>query len=275
MDLDIRVIESDKQLQDCVRIQRLVWGFADRDIVTPGMLSTCRDFGGILLGAYSGDSMLGFVFSLPALLGRVTVQHSHMLAVLAGYRDQSVGTKLKLAQLEYAKELGVPLITWTFDPLESRNAYLNLNILGVSVRRYYVDLYGSSTSSELHSGLGTDRFLAEWEVGPRRKPVEGSITEEKVGEIPQSIVTCRDAEGLLAPGDPILSLQAAQIAVEVPSDIQKLKLANGRLAIQWREATRRVFRHYLGTGYEIRGLMVVKDQKGLPRRSFYNLTAAR
>lgn len=274
MDFDIRVIGSNRQLQDCVHIQRLVWGFADRDIVTPGMLATCRDFGGILLGAYSGDSMLGFVFSFPALLGRVTVQHSHMLAVLSEFRDQGVGARLKWAQLKVARELGAPLITWTFDPLESRNAYLNLSKLGISVRRYYVDLYGSNTSSELHSGLGTDRFLAEWEVGPRRKPLGGSVTEEQVREFPQAIMTYRDREGLLAPGDTILSLQETRIAVEVPSDIQKLKLANGSLAIQWRETTRDVFQHYLGAGYEVRGLMVVKDQDGLPQRSSYCLTVA-
>ena len=165
MQFQIREIEGSSELEACALLQVETWGFDKLDVVSSSMLASCQRHGGVLLGAFEpAATLIGFVFSLPAPLGGRSIQHSHMLAVHSGYRDRGVGVSLKMAQQQRVLELGQDLITWTFDPLESKNGHLNLNKLNAVVNRYYVNLYGEKTSSELHSALGTDRFLAEWNL---------------------------------------------------------------------------------------------------------------
>lgn len=250
----IRPIDRPQELAVCVELQQIVWGFQKRDLVTKEMLETARKNGGALLGAFSDDGpMIGFVFGFPSCWNNQLAEHSHMLAVLNEFRDQGVGYALKQAQYRDALERGIPLITWTFDPLEAKNAHLNLNKLGAIVRRYYVNLYGESTSSALHQGLGTDRFLVEWRVG--RQPSEPRPLGS--GRRPRAE---RGSEGARRDSD---------LLIEIPADIQALKDRDPELARRWRSETRAAFTHYLALGYEV--LRLVKKREGDVLRTFYSL----
>jgi predicted GNAT superfamily acetyltransferase len=111
--------------------------------------------------------MVGYVLSIPGYRNRHSYLHSHMLAVRAAYRNRRIGQRLKLAQRDDALKKGIELMEWTFDPLEIKNAFMNIERLGAIARRYVVDLYGA-TSSELQTGMPSDRLYAEWWLNSRR-----------------------------------------------------------------------------------------------------------
>jgi predicted GNAT superfamily acetyltransferase len=150
-----------------VELEFRVWGFGERDVVPSQMYVVASKIGGQILAAFVEHKMIGFVLAYPGIRNGAAYLHSHMAAVLPEFQDLGIGRKLKLAQRDDALARGIPLIEWTFDPLQSRNAYFNLCRLGVVARRYLVDVYGS-TSSPLHAGLPTDRLVAEWYVASHR-----------------------------------------------------------------------------------------------------------
>src|SRR5436190_11214096 len=156
----IRDIESLAEMREVEQLQREIWGVDDLDVYPALALKPQKDVGAILIGAFAGDRMIGFVFGFPGILNGETIIHSDMLGILAKYRSNNLGFLLKCAQREAALKLGIKRITWTFDPLQSRNAHLNFNKLGVIADRYYVDYYGV-TSSFLHR-FGTDRLWVTW-----------------------------------------------------------------------------------------------------------------
>ncbi|MCW5982527.1 MAG: acetyltransferase [Bryobacteraceae bacterium] len=143
-------------------MQRSVWGFADVEIVPSRLFLLAVKIGGQAIGAFDGSRMVGFCLSIPGLKRDGTMYlHSHMLGVLEAYRNHGVGRRLKLEQRKDALSRGIGLIEWTFDPLELKNAFLNIERLGVIVRRYVPNQYGVTTS-KLHGGMPTDRCVAEW-----------------------------------------------------------------------------------------------------------------
>lgn len=145
----------------CVEIQLAVWGYSDGDLIPKRVFIVARAIGGQVIGAYAGAELVGFAMALPGYRDGRAYLHSHMLAVLPEYRNAGLGRRLKLAQRDDALARGIDRIEWTFDPLEIKNAYLNIARLGVIVRRYLPDFYGPS-SSALQGGLPTDRLVAEW-----------------------------------------------------------------------------------------------------------------
>lgn len=185
---EIRLAPLDQlaEFQRCVELQVAVWGYGDGDTVPRKMFLVARRIGGQVIGAFDGDTMIGFAMALPGYRDRRPYLHSHMLAVLPEYRNAGIGRRLKLAQREDALARGIELMEWTFDPLEIKNAYLNFSRLGVIARRYAADFYGSS-SSPLQGGLPTDRLYAEWWMNSPR--VLATIR----GENPQPIITRRIA----------------------------------------------------------------------------------
>ena len=163
----IRHCRTVPEFEQMVELELAVWGFGERDVVPSQMYVIAAKIGGQVLGAFAEDKMVGFLLAYPGVRDGQPYLHSHMAAVLPAYRDLGIGRQLKLAQRDDALVRGISLIEWTFDPLQTRNAYFNICLLGILIRRYLPDFYGA-TSSPLHGGLPTDRLVAEWHLASDR-----------------------------------------------------------------------------------------------------------
>jgi predicted GNAT superfamily acetyltransferase len=201
--IEIRSCAGFDELEACVQLQIETWGYDASDVIPRKAFKVALAIGGQVMGAFdtglpgsSAETMVGFVFSLPGMktgMGEPrSYLHSHMLAVKEGYRNRGLGRQLKLAQRSEALGRGIRHMEWTFDPLEIKNAFLNIHRLGAIVRSYRVDFYGVS-SSRLQAGLPTDRLVAEWRLDSARVAgtLEGQSTpsftiEERI-QVPASI----------------------------------------------------------------------------------------
>jgi predicted GNAT superfamily acetyltransferase len=202
--IEIRQLFQHAEFADVVRLQKTIWAFADSELLPVRFLVVVSRVGGHVFGAYDGAEMIGFCFAIPGIKpdGR-SYLHSHMLGVLPQYQNAGLGRKLKLKQREEALARGIELIEWTFDPMELKNAFLNIERLGTIVRRYHENQYGV-TASPLHGGLPTDRCYAEWWIAsPRVKailagePRPAERTECRIG-YPADIGKLRSADPLRA-----------------------------------------------------------------------------
>ncbi len=155
------------ELRACVTLQKEVWNFTDAELVPLRMFVVAEKVGGQVMGAFEGNDMVGFALSVPGTRSGHIYLHSHMLAVRKDHRNSGLGRRLKLLQREDALARGIDLIEWTFDPLEIKNAYLNIEKLGAISRRYNINQYGI-TSSPLQGGLPSDRLIAEWWLKSKR-----------------------------------------------------------------------------------------------------------
>ncbi|MBZ5678928.1 MAG: GNAT family N-acetyltransferase [Acidobacteriia bacterium] len=158
-------------------MQKEVWNFTDAELVPLRMFVVAEKVGGQVMGAFEGREMVGFALSVPGTRSGHVYLHSHMLAVRKDHRNSGLGRRLKLLQREEALSRGIELIEWTFDPLEIKNAYLNIERLGAIARRYNINQYGI-TSSPLQGGLPSDRLIAEWWLKSKR--VESLLAAGKV-----------------------------------------------------------------------------------------------
>jgi predicted GNAT superfamily acetyltransferase len=160
--ITIRQLTQYQEFVEAVALQKTIWGFDEIDLLPVRLFVTASKIGGHSFGAYDGDRMVGFCVAIPGIKpGAKSYLHSHMLGVMKEYRDAGLGRKLKLAQRDDAIKQGIDLIEWTFDPLEIKNAFFNIERLGAIVRRFVLNQYGT-TSSPLNAGLPTDRCTAEW-----------------------------------------------------------------------------------------------------------------
>jgi predicted GNAT superfamily acetyltransferase len=173
--IHIQPLTTLEHFERCVVLQIEVWGYSDGDVIPRRVFVVAQRIGGQVIGAFEDDTLVGFAMSLPGYRDGKSYLHSHMLAVLPHYRNAGIGRRLKLAQRDDAIARGFDLMEWTFDPLEIRNAHLNIARLGVIVRRYQPDFYGPS-SSPLQGGLPTDRLYAEWWL--RSDRVAGTLRGE-------------------------------------------------------------------------------------------------
>jgi len=251
----VRPLTTLDECQQVAALEKAVWEFTDaEDVVPPSLLIVSVRRGGLLLGAFDDDGkMQGFVYSMPAVKdGRLT-HWSHMLGVVPEARGTGLGLRLKLAQRDHALAAGVDLIEWTFDPLQAPNAHLNFARLGVIVEEYEEDVYGRSTSP-LHVGTPTDRFVAEWRLTAphveRRisMPVASLIRDRSV----MSAVPVNRAQQTgewLAPSPPMLDASERRLLVEIPNDFTEMQSRAPELAMEWRLATRSIFETYFRRGY--------------------------
>ena len=194
----IRRCQGLDELRACVVLQKEIWNFTDAELVPLRMFVVAEKVGGQVMGAFDGGKMVGFALSVPGTRSGHVYLHSHMLAVRKDHRNSGLGRRLKLLQREDALARGIELIEWTFDPLEIKNSYLNIEKLGAISRRYNINQYGI-TSSPLQGGLPSDRLIAEWWLKSRR------------------------VESLLATGK--VPLVNQQSAIEVPAQIYEWKAA--------------------------------------------------
>ena len=166
--IEIRQLFHLEDFTAIFELQKTIWSYADSELIPMRFLAVVAKVGGHVFGAYDGPRMIGFCFAIPGIKpdGRPYL-HSHMLGVLPAYRNAQVGRRLKLRQRDDALARGIALIEWTFDPLELKNAFLNIEKLGAIVRVYKENQYGATTSP-LHGGLPTDRCIAEWWIDSPR-----------------------------------------------------------------------------------------------------------
>lgn len=269
----IRPFESMEDYGACVELQEATWGDGFSERVSPAILKVGQLLGGVSAGAYDdGGRLVGFVFGLTGVRDGRMVHWSDMLAVRPEIRDAGLGRRLKEYQREDLLSRGVDTMYWTFDPLQSRNAHLNITRLGAVVREYRVNMYGES-DSPLHRGIGTDRFVALWLMDSERVRArlagvgregrhgreDGPSREDRGGsraEAPFALAAHTPADRAHPePGDPDLSLGGPSgndaVRVAIPFDVGSLMDDDLGLAIAWREATRAVFERYLSDGYEV------------------------
>jgi predicted GNAT superfamily acetyltransferase len=185
-EIQVRKCEKLEEFQCCVELQRQIWGEADLEVEPVTAFVVAAHTGGQVLGAFDGGHMIGYTLAVVGLRQGVSYLHSHMTGVLRDYRDRGVGRMLKLFQRDEALSRGIRLIQWTFDPLELRNAYFNLNRLGAICREYLPNLYGVTTSP-LHRGLATDRLLVEWRLDSARVVAATQNLARDPEEAPASI----------------------------------------------------------------------------------------
>ena len=205
-DLTVRPCHTIEEFEQMVELEVQVWKFAERDVVPSQMYVVASKIGGQVLGAFQGEKMVGFALAYPGIRQGAPYLHSHMAAVLPEFRDLGIGRRLKLAQRGDALARGIPLIEWTFDPLQTKNAHFNICSLGAIVRRYMPDVYGS-TSSPLHAGLPTDRLVAEWRLNstrvvdalsgraPQRNPLSERVSVIAEEASPQEIAEIQATAG--------------------------------------------------------------------------------
>jgi len=258
----IRPFAGIEELKACVTLQEETWGHGFSERIPPAMLKVAQMLGGVAAGAWSPDGSLdGFVFGVTGVRGGEVVHWSDMLAVRRGIRDSGLGTRLKSYQRDALMERGIRKMFWTFDPLQSRNAYVNFSKLGIVVREYARDMYGE-TDSPLHRGIGTDRFIALWLMDSERVvrrmsgaergpgPEAGEGVSVVLGEGPTPADTRQPQ-----PDEPRLEVDEDRVRIAIPADISAVMAASMELAVAWREATRTALVHYLGRGYEVRELL--------------------
>ena len=259
-DYSIRPFQSVEELRACVALQEETWGHGFSERVAPAILKVSQILGGIAAGAYdSQEKLTGFVFGMTGVKDGEVVHWSDMLAVRRGVRDAGLGTQLKAYQRQVLLERGIEKMFWTFDPLQSRNAYLNFSKLGIVVRDYARDMYGQ-TDSPLHRGIGTDRLIALWLLAlPRvERRVSGAERGPELADVshdPLALGAAQTSQELVRPGDLVLDLDAPRVRVAIPADISHLMAHSSDLAVAWREATRAALTHYLDRGFEVQELV--------------------
>lgn len=276
----VRQLETVEEYKEAEELQRRAWGLSDLDIAPLHILLTIHKSGGLALGAFDSQTgtLLGFLLGF---YGRDENGHwkhcSHMMGVLPEARDRGIGQALKLEQRRLILAGGLDLITWTFDPLEARNATLNFSKLGVVSNYYIRNIYGD-TLGELNAGLPTDRLSVDWWIGsPRveerlKTTLEAGLqpaTDHLLALATPILQIIRQSDTLIVPEEPSLNCDDDSLALEIPSDFQRLKAADATLAMQWRMTTRALFEHYFAAGYTATECLF--DQSQGIRRNIYVL----
>lgn len=257
-DVTLRSFEHAEDYRACVEVQRATWGQDFSDAVPASVLKISQKVGSVAAGAFAPDGrLLGFVWGLTGVRDGRPFHWSHMLAVVPEARDLRLGTRLKLFQRELLLPLGVAAVEWTYDPLEARNAHLNLDLLGARPVEYVEEMYADEMGSELARGIGTDRFIVRWEIAGER--VAAALAGQPGGR------PDRFAEA------PVIGLDAGdlpeseRVRIEIPANIQAVKAEDPDQAAAWREVTRRALQHYFGRGYRVEAYLREGD------RRFYGL----
>lgn len=285
-EITIRPLSSHDDYQQTRHIHMATWGVDVAETIPPLTMHALQYNGGTLLGAYDADRLVGYILGTlgaiqaPNRIDQIAAARLKMFSVIMGilpkYQNQGIGTQLKLAQREAALREGIRLITWTYDPLESRNGRLNIGKLGAVCNKYYRDFHGPMAGR--NAGLASDRFEVEWWVTSNR--VEGRVAQQRR---PLSLDAMRsagaivvneaqfDAAGLLIPPLEFARSDNNLLLVEIPADIQALKAADLALAKQWRQHTRQLFEHYFAANFAVTDFVFQPGENGRSR-SFYLLT---
>ncbi len=248
----IRDIDRPDDIRAAEALQREVWGLPDLDVVPFTQLVAAKAAGGVLLGAFDDSVLAGFVYGFVGYENGMTTHHSHMLAVSPEYRSSNLGHALKLKQRETVLAQGIETMTWTFDPLQSLNAYFNFGKLGVRSDRYLVNFYGEDAASFLHRN-GTDRLWVTWELNSPhvRTRLEGSVQESDSENVTAFVEVGEDDKPRYVAAT--VGRSSRKAIIEIPADINEIERKDWSIASQWREATRQAFTEALNNGYLVEG----------------------
>lgn len=239
---ELRELSGIAEMVEAERLQKAVWG-ADDDFDNKDILMALQHAGGLVGGAFCPDGkMVGFVFAFPTRDPRV--QHSHRLAVLPEWRSHGLGARLKWYQRDWSLACGVESIHWTYDPLRTVNADLNIRRLGGTAQTYYEDYYGKMNG--INAGAPSDRILVDWQINSARVAARALTPPPPQAFIEAAIANPRQAD---TPGQELLNLDAPMLRVNLPDDFGALLTNNQPLALAWRMHVRRLLKHYFACGY--------------------------
>jgi predicted GNAT superfamily acetyltransferase len=265
-DITIREINELAEMRAVEELQKETWGIPDLDVVPLTQLVAAKEAGGVLIGAFDDETLVGFVYGFPSFEHGELAHHSHMLAVKPAYRNYDLGRRLKLAQREHVIAQGIGLISWTFDPLQSLNAHFNFGKLGVLADRYFVNFYGEDAPSFLHQ-TGTDRLWVSWLVSSERvKERMTGINYSAPSNLGLPLVQV-EADDSSRRNDLDEGLAQDHAVLEIPSNIDALPRETG---LRWREDTRWAFTEALKAGYFVDGF--VRETRGDKRIGKYILS---
>lgn len=251
--IEIRRLRSHEDYAACVQLQYETWGDDFDGAVPRSLLQVTQRVGGVSGGAFTPEGrMVGCVYGITGTQSARIVHWSDILAITPDARRLGLGRRLKLFQRNECLAVGCDVMHWTYDPLQALNANFNLNKLGARPIEYVVDMYGD-TGSDLHTGIGTDRFVVQWDLESSR------VADILDGDRPKSPKGTKDApvvntdEGAPYPDAPL-------VRVEIPADINKAKQAHPEAGAEWRQSTRKAFVHYLvERGYTVAAFIPPKD----------------
>jgi predicted GNAT superfamily acetyltransferase len=263
---EIRLLKNLDEYHQCERIQRRVWGALG---ASSEILTVTQKYGGVVLGAIVEGRVAGFIYAFLARCSGRLVHWSHMMAVETRFRDQGLGFRMKLYHRKLALERGLGSICWTYDPLQSRNAWLNISRLGAVIDEYVPDCYGHFPSL-LEKGLPSDRLVVNWRIASAR------VRKRLRGETPSvdlSLPRVNEVR-LTSRGFPEnrvirLRLDHPHLLVEIPAHTDDMRSRALPLARRWRLEIRRIFERYFSAGYRVEDFL--PPQPATEGRCFYLL----
>jgi len=247
--ITIRSLQLIEELEEVRKLESSIWG--ENDSIPTHQTLTAVKNGGLVLGAYDDQKLVGFQYSFPGFDGNSLYLCSHMLGIDTAYRNKGIGNLLKIAQREEALELGYSLITWTYDPLESVNGYLNIAKLGGVCSHYVENCYGEMDDL-LNNGIPSDRFLVEWHI--RNDTNNGKQLDdiELNQVILESIIQWNEnEEGFPVPSKQLAKIEKKLAFVAIPKDFRSIRDHNLQLAQEWRMITRSVFTKFFSNGWKV------------------------
>jgi len=279
--ITIRLLDQPDDMPAVEQLQRVVWQSSDTDVIPGDLLLASVRHGGLLLGAFLEGELVGAVYGFPSIEqvpdGPRLAHHSHILAVHPDHRDLGIGFALKRAQWQMVRRQGLDHVTWTYDPLQSRNAHLNIHRLGAVCRNYIREAYGAMLDG-LNVGMPSDRFLVDWWVlTPRverrlehaRRDALGLEHFREAG-VPSLYEVTRAADGWLRPPERFAPPSGRMALAEIPSDLPAIRDADPGLAVAWRLFTREIFEDLFARGYLATDFVFERGRDG--PRSLYVLS---
>lgn len=247
----IRVLHRVEEFRQCERIQEAVWGNVG---VSGELLAVTQKYGGVVLGAVVGKKIVGCLYAFLARRHGKLIHWSHIMAVEPRCRDRGLGYRMKLAHRRLALAQGIRSICWTYDPLQSRNAALNIARLGARVEEYIPECYGRFPSA-IEKGLPSDRFVVDWRIA---SPAVASRLQEArranqydLARLLRANKTLLNAQRFVENVRIHLGLRAPHLLVEIPANTDAMRSRDSKLARRWRTDTRKIFQHYFGAWYRV------------------------
>ena len=286
MEIEIRPLTDHTTIAQIETLQKETWGIGDAEVLPTHFLHALQYNGALLLGAFDGDRLVGFTFATLGMIEKgnrideVAAARLKLYSIVTGvhpdYQGQHVGQQLKLAQRDFALRIGVRLITWTFDPLESRNGYFNIGKLGAICNRYLLNYHGNLGG--INANLPTDRFEVEWWVTSNR--VQSRVSRQRRSLSLDALLgggallineATFNSDGRPVPPPNYISRPSNLLLMEIPTDFQQIKLTDPALARRWRDHSRLLFQELFHSEFIVTDFASHEDENGR-KRSFYLLT---